>query len=118
MKRFIGFVTEEFYDIFRDRRSLFILFGMPIVQVLLFGFAITNEFNKEDIAILDRSKDATTKEIINQNSASRYFSINQHIDRAANIEALVKHAKVRPVLNVEKVINKNLVKEHQATIQI
>ncbi|HLV14200.1 MAG TPA: ABC transporter permease [Xanthomarina sp.] len=118
MKRFKGFVTKEFYHIFRDRRSLFILFGMPIVQVLLFGFAITNEINKVDIAILDHSKDATTKEIINKISASRYFSINQHIDREANIEAVFKKGKVRAVLNFEKDFNKNLIKEHQATIQI
>ena len=45
MKRFIGFVKKEFYHIFRDKRSLFILFGMPIAQILLFGFAITNEIN-------------------------------------------------------------------------
>src|SRR5690606_20806104 len=118
MKRFKGFVTKEFYHIFRDRRSLFILFGMPIVQVLLFGFAITNEINKADIAILDHSKDATTKEIINKISALRYFSINQHIDREANIEAVFKKGKVRAVLNFEKDFNKNLIKEHQATIQI
>ena len=40
MKRFIGFVKKEFYHIFRDRRSMFILFGMPIAQIMLFGFAI------------------------------------------------------------------------------
>ena len=54
MKRFIGFVKKEFYHIFRDRRSLFILFGMPIAQILLFGFAITNEINNVDIAIYDK----------------------------------------------------------------
>src|SRR5680860_217109 len=45
MKRFIGFVKKEFYHIFRDKRSMFILFGMPIAQIMLFGFAITNEIN-------------------------------------------------------------------------
>jgi len=34
MKRFIGFVTKEFYHIFRDKRSMFILFGMPIAQIM------------------------------------------------------------------------------------
>ncbi|MDT8418118.1 MAG: ABC transporter permease, partial [Lutibacter sp.] len=55
MKRFIGFIKKEFYHIFRDKRSLFILFGMPIAQILLFGFAITNEINNVDIAIFDKS---------------------------------------------------------------
>jgi len=75
MKRFKGFIKKEFYHIFRDKRSLFILFGMPIVQILIFGFAITNEINNVEIAILDHSKDATTQEIINKISASKYFRI-------------------------------------------
>src|SRR5680860_401348 len=49
MKRFIGFVKKEFYHIFRDKRSMFILFGMPIAQIMLFGFAITNEINNVDL---------------------------------------------------------------------
>ncbi|MFC5195060.1 ABC transporter permease [Bizionia hallyeonensis] len=118
MKRFIGFVTKEFYHIFRDRRSLFILFGMPIVQILLFGFAITNEINNVDIAILDHSNDATTKEIINKISASKYFSIKQLIEREDDIEAVFKKGKVKAVLNFEKDFSKNLIKDRQATVQI
>ena len=63
MKRFIGFVKKEFYHIFRDKRSMFILFGMPIAQIMLFGFAITNEINNVKIAILDKSKDTETQKI-------------------------------------------------------
>lgn len=118
MKRFIGFIKKEFYHIFRDRRSLFILFGMPIAQILLFGFVITNEINNVDIAILDHSKDATTKEIINKISASKYFSINQFIEKEADIEPIFKKGKVKAVLNFEKDFSKNLIKENKATIQI
>jgi len=118
MKRFIGFVKKEFYHIFRDRRSLFILFGMPVVQILLFGFAITNEINNVDIAILDHSKDANTQEIINKISASKYFSINQLISNEKEIEAVFKKGKVKAVLTFEKDFSKNLIKENKATVQI
>lgn len=118
MKRFVGFIKKEFYHIFRDTRSLFILFGMPIVQILLFGFAITNEINNVDIAILDHSKDATTKEIINKISASKYFSIKQILERETDIEAVFKKGKVKAVLNFETDFSKNLIKDHQATVQI
>ena len=50
MKRFIGFVRKEFFHIFRDVKSLSILFGMPIAQVLIFGFAITTEIKDVKIA--------------------------------------------------------------------
>lgn len=118
MKRFRGFVKKEFYHIFRDRRSLFILFGMPIVQIMLFGFAITNEINNVDIAILDHSKDATTKEIINKIAASKYFSINEIIENEADIEAVFQKGKVKAVLNFEKDFSKKLIKDGNATIHI
>ncbi|PQJ69059.1 ABC transporter permease [Polaribacter butkevichii] len=118
MKRFIGFIKKEFYHIFRDKRSLFILFGMPIAQIMLFGFAITNEINNVDIAILDHSKDATTEEIIHKIAASKYFSIKQIIEKEADIEPIFKKGHVKAVLNFEKDFSKNLRKENKATIQI
>lgn len=118
MKRFIGFIKKEFYHIFRDRRSLFILFGMPIVQVMLFGFAITNEINNVDIAILDHSKDATTKEIIDKISASKYFSVKDFLDNENDIETAFKKGEIKAVLNFEADFSKKLITENQATVQI
>jgi ABC-2 type transport system permease protein len=43
MKQFIAFVKKEFYHIFRDRRTMLILLGMPVVEIILFGFAISTE---------------------------------------------------------------------------
>lgn len=118
MKRFIGFVRKEFYHIYRDKRSLFILFGMPVAQILLFGFAITNEINKVEIAILDHAKDATTIEIINKISSSKYFSINGFLTSENQIEESFRQGKIKAVLNFEKDFGEKLVKENQATLQI
>lgn len=118
MKRFIGFIKKEFYHIFRDKRSLFILFGMPIAQILLFGFAITNEINNVDIAVLDHSKDVTSQEIINKISASKYFTIETFIEREADIEAVFKKGKIKAVLNFEKDFGQHLITEGIATVQI
>jgi len=118
MKRFKGFIQKEFYHIFRDRRSLFILFGMPIAQILLFGFAITNEINNVDIAILDHSKDVFTKEIINKIAASKYFSIREFIQREDDIETIFKKGHVKAVLTFEKDFSQKLGKVNAATVQI
>ena len=91
---------------------------MPIAQIMLFGFAITNEINNVDIAIFDKSKDATTKEIINKITASKYFSNKQLIQNEKEIEAIFKKGKVKAVLVFEKDFSKKLVKENKATIQI
>jgi ABC-2 type transport system permease protein len=118
MKRFIGFIKKEFYHIFRDKRSLFILFGMPIVQILLFGFAITNEINNVNIAVYDKSKDVTTKEIIDKIAASKYFSNRQFITNNAEIKSVFKKGKVKAVLVFEKDFSKKLTIYNKATVQI
>ena len=60
MKQFIAFVRKEFFHIFRDRRTMLILLGMPVVQIILFGFAITTEVRNVRVAVLDPSNDAVT----------------------------------------------------------
>ncbi|HPF12233.1 MAG TPA: ABC transporter permease [Flavobacteriaceae bacterium] len=118
MKAFLGFVKKEFYHIFRDRRSLIILFGMPIVQILLFGFAITNEINQVKIAILDRSKDATTQEIIHRISNSPYFTVTQLIEKESDITAVFKKGMVKAVIQFEPHFDEKLLREHRASVQI
>ena len=118
MKRFIGFVTKEFYHIFRDKRTMFILFGMPIAQIMLFGFAITNEINNVNIAILDQSKDAETQKIINKINTSKYFDIKQEISNENEIENVFKKGKVKAVLVFENHFIKNLETKKQAKVQV
>ncbi|OCB78544.1 ABC transporter permease [Flavobacterium crassostreae] len=118
MKRFLGFVTKEFYHIFRDKRSMFILFGMPIAQILLFGFAITNEINKVPIAIMDKSNDTETQKIIQKISASKYFYIEQKIYSEAQIEPTFQKGTVKAVLVFEKDYIKNLETLKQAKIHL
>lgn len=55
MKQFISFIRKEFFHIFRDRRTMLILLGMPIVQIILFGFAITTEVKNVRVAVYQRS---------------------------------------------------------------
>ncbi|HUH50758.1 MAG TPA: ABC transporter permease [Flavobacterium sp.] len=118
MKRFIGFVKKEFYHIFRDRRSMFILFGMPIAQIMLFGFAITNEINNVNIAILDKSKDTETLQIISKINASKHFNIQHEIRRENQIENIFKKGEIKAVLVFEKDFSKNLQTQNKATLQV
>jgi len=97
---------------------LFILFGMPIVQIMLFGFAITNEINNVNIAILDHSKDATTQEIINKIASSKYFSVQDYIENEAAIETSFKKGNIKAVLVFEKDFSKKLTKENNAAVQV
>ena len=68
-----AFIKKEFYHIFRDKRTLLILFGIPILQIILFGFAITNEINSAKIVIWDKSHDVMTGSITNKILAKSLF---------------------------------------------
>jgi ABC-2 type transport system permease protein len=61
MKQFLSFVRKEFYHVFRDSKTLLMLFGLPIVQIVLFGFALTNEIKNSKIVICDYAKDEATQ---------------------------------------------------------
>lgn len=75
MKQFIAFVKKEFFHIFRDRRTMLILLGMPVVQIILFGFAISTEVKNVRLAVLDPANDIMTRKITDRLDASEYFIV-------------------------------------------
>ena len=56
MKQLFPFIRKEFYHVLRDRRVLLMLFALPIVQVLLFGFALSTEIKNTKVAVFDQDK--------------------------------------------------------------
>jgi ABC-2 type transport system permease protein len=98
MKQFLIFVKKEFKHVFRDRKTLLMLFGLPIVQIVLFGFALTNEIKNSKIAILDYSKDASTQEIITRIEASNYFEIDQTISSGKQLEDAFKKSRIKSAI--------------------
>src|ERR1043165_6991511 len=95
MKQFLSFVKKEFYHIWRDKRTMFILLGMPIVQIVIFGFALTNEVKNAKIAILDNSKDEASSSLVSEFSASQYFDIEQNLHSYDEIETAFRSGKIK-----------------------
>lgn len=91
MKQFWAFIKIEFFHIFRDRRTMLILLGMPVLQIILFGFAITTELNHSRVAVLDPSKDAVTTRITERIEENRYFSVVKELSSASDIETVFRH---------------------------
>lgn len=113
-----GFIIKEFFHIFRDRRSLIILFGMPILQILLFGFAITNEIRNVNIAILDKAHDAASERIIEKMLASGYFVMNGYLASENEIESIFRQGKIKAVIVFESDLERNLGAGGTGSVQI
>lgn len=94
MKQFVAFVRKEFYHIFRDRRTMLILLVMPIVQIILFGFAITTEVKNVRVAILDPSNDVVTRRIIDRLDASEYFFVTTRLHTPQEVEACFRSGDI------------------------
>lgn len=118
MKEFLGFVKKEFIHIFRDVRTLVVLFGLPIAQILIFGFVIRNEIEDVNIAILDKSKDPVTFDITNRLLASGFFRLDRYLSSESEIEAIFRSGKVREVIVFEKDFGASLERENKSAIQI
>ncbi|MBT3207739.1 MAG: ABC transporter permease [Bacteroidetes bacterium] len=118
MKRFFGFIKKEFFHIFRDKRTMLILFGMPIIQILLFGYVVTNEIKDAEIAILDLSKDDISQEITNKLSSSGYFQIKKVLHSHTEIEDVLKSGIIKEVVVFEADFAKKIEREGIANIQL
>ena len=86
MKQFIAFVRKEFFHIFRDRRTMLILLGMPVVQIILFGFAISTEVKNVRVAVLDPNNDVMTRHIVDRINASEYFMVTRLLHFPQEVE--------------------------------
>ncbi len=93
--RFRAFVIKEFRHILRDRRTLLILFGMPVAQVLLFGFVLTNEIKNAAIAVLDPSKDAESIGLTNRLTSSGYFRLEKNLESVDDLDPAFRTGKIK-----------------------
>ena len=101
MESWGAFVRKEFIHIFRDKRTMMILLLMPIVLIVLFGYAITTEIKRVPIAILDQSRDEVTQKMISHFAASEYFELYKMIDSEEEGQVLFRQGKIRMALIVE-----------------
>jgi ABC-2 type transport system permease protein len=118
MNQLLGFVKKEFTHIFRDSRTMIILFGIPIIQLMLFGYVITTEIKDARIAILDHSNDNVTRELTNKILSSGYFRLEDNLQNEQQIDPLFKKGDVKQVIVYEKDFAQKLEREGKANIQV
>ena len=118
MTQLLSFIKKEFYHIFRDPRTVLILFGIPVAQLLIFGTVIKSEIQDVHIAIQDQSKDETTQQITNKILSSGYFILDKNLTKTNGIESIFKKGKVKEVIVFENNFGENLIKEGKANVQL
>ena len=93
MKQFISFVIKEARHILRDSRTMLILFGMPVVLMLLFGFAISTDVKNVRTVVVTSQTDHLTQQVIDRLAASEYFTITACVASPQEAERLIRNQK-------------------------
>ncbi len=118
MKQFLSFIKKEFAHVFRDRKTLLMLFGFPIVQIVLFGFALTNEIKNANIVVVDNAKDLASQQIIDKLQGSNFFSVKQELLTPSGIDAAFKEGKVKLAVVFPANFNTDLLHLNKTSIQV
>ena len=93
MKQFISFVIKETRHILRDKRTMLILFGMPVVMMLIFGFAITTDVKNVRTVVVTSQMDLQTQRAVERISQSEYFTITRTVNTPKDAELLIRNQK-------------------------
>ena len=93
MKQFISFVIKEAHHILRDKRTMLILFGMPIVMMLLFGFAISTDVKNVRTVVVTSQMDHLTQAAVERLAQSEYFLITRTVSTPHDAELLIRSQK-------------------------
>ena len=118
MKQFIIFVRKEFRHILRDKRTMLILLVMPVIMIILFGFAITTEVKDSRVVMLDHSKDEATARIQQHISANRYFTIVADVSNEKEIQQMFLESKADIAVIFGRNFSDEMLHSGKAAIQL
>jgi len=118
MNRLLGFIKKEFLHIFRDYRTLIILFGIPTAEILIFGFAVSMDLKNAGIAILDLSRDEITTKLSGKIISSGFFKRTENLLNYNDIDRVFRKGKTKAVIIFEENFGKRLISEGRANLSI
>ena len=118
MKRFLGFVKKEFLHIFRDFRTMIIIFVIPAAEILLFGYVVTTDLKNAPVAFLDFSGDEITQQLSDKICSSGFFRKSESLLSYNDINKELRKNKIKAVIIFEKDFGSNLISEGKAVMSI
>lgn len=117
-KFFMAFVSKEFHHIFRDKMSMLILLVMPILMLVLFGYALNTEVKNSRIAVYDPSHDEVTRAIIEKLQVNDYFVLHKMLRSADEVDRVFKSGEVAMVVVFSENFYENLLHGSNAQVQL
>lgn len=117
-KFFMAFVRKEFHHIFRDKTSMLILLVMPILMLVLFGYALNTEVKNSKIAVYDPSRDDVTRAMVEKLQINNYFILKKVLNSASEAEKAFQSGEVSMVIVFSDHFYESLMHGGHAQIQL
>jgi ABC-2 type transport system permease protein len=111
-------LIKEFIQVFRDKRTRFILFGPPIVQMVIFGYAATFEIRHVATVVLDLDQSQESRELVSRFTSSPYFNVEGHVTNAQQIRTLIDSGSATVGLEIDAGFAQKLRKGETAPLQV
>ncbi|NIS59182.1 MAG: ABC transporter permease, partial [Proteobacteria bacterium] len=111
-------VRKEFIQVFRDKRARILLFLPPLIQLMIFGYAVNMDITNIRLGIMDLSHSQQSRELIASFMASKYFRIVRMIEHEKQIRELLDHGAVQGVLKINRDFAKKVKREEDTAVQL
>lgn len=116
--RFISFVGKEFNHILRDTRTLMVLLVMPVVMIVLFGFALSTELKNVKVGVYTPSSDVFAQKLISRIDASEYFTVVLDASEKEELDAAFLNNNIEVAIIFQENFYYQLSHEGSANVQI
>lgn len=114
----LSFIRKEFYHILRDRKTLLMLIGMPVAQILLFGFALTNEVKDTPTVIVSEGRDAVVRALGERFAHSRQFAVKDYLATTEEVGAAFRANKAKLAVVLPQGIERRLMRGEHVQIAL
>ncbi len=111
-------LIKEFIQVFRDKRTRILLFGPPIIQMLMFGYAATFEIHHVATAVLDLDHSQESRELVSRFASSPYFDVQRQLTESREVESVIDRGKATVALQINPGFAENLRKGRTAPVQV
>lgn len=118
MKEIAAFIQKEFWHILRDRRTMLIVLVMPVLQIVLFGFAISTEVHNAVVDIVGDPSDPVVQSVMSRIDNNEYMEVGQVLDNLRDVEVRIRKGKAIAALAFSNDFDRTLSKEGKASVAI
>jgi ABC-2 type transport system permease protein len=116
--RLAHMLTKEFIQVFRDPRMRFVIFVLPAIQMLVFGYAASNDVRDVPTAVFDLDRSAASRELVSRFLGSRYFELVEEVRNEVRARELIDRGDATALLRVNPGFEDDLRAGRTAYVQL